>query len=131
MPNHIGFTGTQRKLPKTRYDALRAKLLPLHGYSIVLHHGDCIGSDRMAHIIAKDLGFKIHIHPPIDRLKRANMKGDIIEKAYPYLQRNKFIVDACGLIIAMPKNPNEEELRSGTWATVRYARKVGKRVVFV
>ena len=131
MANHIGFTGTQIKLPKVRYDALRAKLLPLHGFSIVFHHGDCIGSDAIAHHIAKDLGFKIHIHPPNISTLRAKCKADIVERPLPYLQRNKFIVDACQLIFAMPKNPKEEELRSGTWATVRYARKTGKRVIFV
>ena len=39
------------------------------------------------------------------------------------------LVDACEVLLATPKGP--EKLRSGTWATVRYARKVGKRIVII
>ena len=44
----------------------------------------------------------------------------------PYLDRNRDIVDACEVLLATPDGP--ERLRSGTWSTVRYARKIGKPV---
>ena len=47
-----------------------------------------------------------------------------------YLERNRDIVDACDILIACPRTL-KEELRSGTWATVRYARKVGKPVAIL
>lgn len=47
----------------------------------------------------------------------------------PYLWRNHQIVDATSALIAAPFG-FEEELRSGTWATVRYARKLGRPVRF-
>jgi predicted Rossmann fold nucleotide-binding protein DprA/Smf involved in DNA uptake len=39
-------------------------------------------------------------------------------------------VNETGVLVAMPDGP--EELRSGTWATVRYARKQGKdgRIIY-
>jgi outer membrane protein insertion porin family len=45
------------------------------------------------------------------------------------LDRNRAIVDSCDVLIACPKGP--EEQRSGTWATVRYARKQKKRIVII
>lgn len=45
----------------------------------------------------------------------------------PNLVRNKDIVESTDVLLACPKGP--EELRSGTWSTVRLARKQGKRVV--
>lgn len=47
----------------------------------------------------------------------------------PYLARNCVIVDEADILLACPKGP--EEQRSGTWATVRYARKQNKRIVIV
>lgn len=93
------------------------------------HHGDCIGSDAQAHEIAQAFGCKIVIHPPINPSKRAFCKGEItILEPRQYLDRNHDIVDACETLIATPKT-SEEELRSGTWATIRYARKTGKNVI--
>ena len=46
-----------------------------------------------------------------------------IRPAKPPLDRNHDIVERCDLLIATPHTV-EEQLRSGTWATIRYARKV-------
>jgi len=40
-----------------------------------------------------------------------------------YLERNLDIVKNSSLLIACPINKNKEELRSGTWSTIRKARK--------
>lgn len=47
-----------------------------------------------------------------------------------YLDRNHAIVDECSVLIAAPRSLTEEQ-RSGTWATVRYARKMGRPVVIL
>lgn len=53
---------------------------------------------------------------------RAFCKGAVVTyKPEPYLDRNHYMVDRCNLLIACPEGI--EALRSGTWATVRYARK--------
>ena len=48
--------------------------------------------------------------------------------AAPALARNRSIVEAGQLLAAVPRFKHEE-VRSGTWAAVRYARKRQKRLV--
>jgi hypothetical protein len=48
----------------------------------------------------------------------------------PPLDRNKMMVDDCEALIATPRLM-VEELRSGTWSTIRYARKCRKPVHIV
>jgi hypothetical protein len=87
-----------------------------------VHHGDCIGADAQLHTLAKAAGLKIIIHPPIDPKKRAFCQEyDEIREEKPYLDRNKDIVNESEFLIATPRTMHEV-LRSGTWATVRYAR---------
>lgn len=52
------------------------------------------------------------------------------EKAETPTDRNRAIVDGCEVLIACPREPSEEP-RSGTWATIRYARTVSRAVVVV
>lgn len=91
------------------------------------HHGDCIGADFEAAHIARKLGYTIVCHPPTIDAKREFFPSDVTFPALPYLARNKAIVNATEVLFAAPKE-TEEVIRSGTWATVRYARKVGKPV---
>lgn len=87
----------------------------------VLHHGDCVGVDAQAHDIAMELGYYVVVHPPLDPSRRAWCAGDEMRPARPFLERNHNIVNECDTLIALPDKP--ETLRSGTWATIRYARK--------
>jgi hypothetical protein len=48
----------------------------------------------------------------------------------PYLVRNKDIVIETASLIAAPADP-VEQLRSGTWSTVRFARQRGKPVFLI
>lgn len=97
------------------------------------HHGDCVGADFIAHRAAVKAGATIVIHPPLNNSKRAyaalREAGVTILPAKEYLDRNKDIVDATTLLIATPSGA--EKLRSGTWSTVRYARKRGKVIVLI
>ena len=50
--------------------------------------------------------------------------------ALPYTRaQHKQIVNVCDVLIAAPSGP--EKLRSGTWSTVRYARKLHKNITIV
>ena len=42
--------------------------------------------------------------------------------------RNKDIVNSCDILIACPEN-DKEVIRSGTWSTIRYAKKINKTVL--
>jgi len=122
-----GFTGTQSTMSTDQFDRL-VKLCK--DYKITeLHHGDCVGADAVAHDIAESLNIRTVIHPPIKPFKRAFKKGDMILPMKDYLVRNRDIVNASEILFACPKGP--EELRSGTWSTVRYARRVKKPIEIV
>ena len=119
----IGFTGTQAGITPPQFDLLVEVLQELHEVTEA-HHGDCIGADwEFSNIIDAIFGFgKIHCHPPEDNKKRAFARVDVMNKALPYIVRNHIIVDSTEILIACPKGP-ERKRGSGTWATIRYARK--------
>jgi hypothetical protein len=95
-----------------------------------LHHGDCIGADAQAHEVACSLGREVTIHPPVNGTIRAWKTSPDIRAARPYLSRYKAIVCETDMLIAAPAEA-EEQRRSGTWATVRFARKLGKPVCVI
>ena len=117
----IGFTGTQIGMTDKQKETVKKFLLSFKAARF--HHGDCMGADSQAHDIAKELGIAITIHPPLNSSKRALKTGykKLLDKK-PHVERNHDIVDNCRILIACPKG-NDEQLRSGTWATVRYAKK--------
>lgn len=120
---HIGFSGSSRLITEPQEIGIAALMVDLD--ALYLHHGDCIHGDALAHQIGLELSYSIIIHPPVNPAKRAFCIGAIeTYPMLPYLERNRFIVDSVGLLIAAPFTP-AEELRSGTWATIRYARKRG------
>ncbi len=124
---HIGFTGTQKGMTNTQSEKVEELLLGVMkyesamGHNIILHHGDCVGADEDVHMMARAMGtFDIAIHPPLNPSRRAHMKGDITFEEGGYLDRNKVIVQMSDILIAAPAS--EAVRRSGTWATIRYAR---------
>ena len=127
MPERIGFTGTQKGLSPSQGKQVINILSLYIEKGAEFHHGDCIGADAQAHEIARRLGYKIVIHPPDDPRKRAWCEGDEWKEEKPYLVRNENIVLNCTFLIACPKE-NQEVLRSGTWATIRKAKKRMRRV---
>jgi hypothetical protein len=97
----------------------------------VLHVGDCIGADAQATGQAQGMGIATVCHPPLDTSKRAFTTGHIqVLPPEPYLERNHIMVEAAGVLIATPQQMREV-LRSGTWATVRYAHRRRIHVLIV
>ena len=130
---HVGFTGTREGMSDHQKAALKMAMTAasLDGIENILHHGDCKGADEEAHAIAVELGWDIVIHPPTKRIMRAYCgDGAIILPPMDYLARDEAIVNASRFMFAAPKS-DKEERRSGTWYTVRYARKMGKRVILL
>lgn len=122
---HLAFTGTQRGMTpvqRTRWRNVVAGMLPE-----VFHHGDCIGADAQAHDDIRPAGPFVHVHPCTINGKRAWCSGDRMSIPLPPLDRNRVMVDDSEALIACPGSM-VEELRSGTWATIRYARKMRKPV---
>ena len=124
---HIGFTGTRNMdaVLNNRIESLAACLFEFGDEEpFIFHHGDCVGADAYAHSIVLQIpNAKIHVHPPSNARLRAGCRSHYEEEPLPYMDRNKQIVKSAGLMLALPTDPEREVLRSGTWATVRAARK--------
>ena len=127
----VGFTGTSRGMTAAQRAQVRDVLARYRASGAThFHHGDCVGADAEAHTIAKGLGFYVVLHPPSDPKARAYATGDEARPLAPYLIRNRAIVLATQCLVATPSGETEER-RSGTWATVRYARKEGRQVTLI
>jgi hypothetical protein len=127
---HTGFTGTQRGMTAIQRNIARGFLSQGWFPEDAFHHGDCIGSDAECAYIAKDIGYWVVGHPPTNSSKRAFFQSDAIHTPRTYLVRNHNIVDCSAQILAMPGEMNEV-LRSGTWATIRYAIKKRKKICII
>lgn len=127
----LAFTGTQFGMTPEQQNGVKSVLLAYLPKEA--HHGLCIGSDKQFHEMVRALftaeQCEIHGHPALNTKKQIQVDVDIMWDRKEYLVRNHDIVDAGDALLATPLTP--ETLRSGTWATIRYARKVGKPRVFV
>jgi hypothetical protein len=127
----IGFTGTRRGLTQKQSTTLWDILVDLQtdGYN-EFHHGDCVGSDTSAALMATKLGMKTVSHP-CEILKHRSFTPAVqYYPVLPPLQRNKAIVECSDVLVATP-DAMTERLRSGTWHTIRYARKTLVRVIII
>ena len=90
-------------------------------------------------MIAKECDYAVWVFPGYggypDDIESVKKRGKFpgaaaIESPSTYLNRNKAMVDLADLVLVAPRR-NEEEVRSGTWATARYARKIGVRTTII
>ena len=142
----LGFTGTREGMTPLQREVVRSLLngdaRPGIAAAMVteLHHGDCIGSDSTAHDLALLVGLpRIVVHPPSASFYRAFRTSPLLppertrseaRPPKPYLDRDRDIVNETDRLIATPKGMTEER-RSGTWATVRYARLLARPIIIV
>jgi hypothetical protein len=129
----VGFTGTHRGASEQQLADARAKLKVLKAAGFdEFHHGWCIGADEQVAAIAKEEGFRVVAHPglagdPKNLLFRSEFAGnDEVREAKPFIKRDHDIVDETEVMLATPVS-REEHVRSGTWTTVRYAKKKGRK----
>lgn len=130
----LGVTGSREGPTELQRRAFEAIIEEVDG-RIQLRHGSCYGVDAFCHY---------HVLNTVPRARRRIIRhpcniaewtsvcfnADQSMEPKPPLERNRDIVFWSDDIIAMPKTM-EEEQRSGTWATVRYARKMGKKVTVI
>lgn len=132
-PIKIGFTGNRHGLTPEQKEQI---VLILDKYNnIIVSHGDCVGSDTDFHNLCiqykethLDKQIMIHIFPPIIPTLRAFNQSDLLMDEKPYLERNLNIIKYSFVLIACPIDKNKEELRSGTWSTIRQAKKLNKLI---
>jgi hypothetical protein len=119
----IGFTGTRHGMSEQQKRCLDMIFNAWKDFAgIELHHGDCIGSDAEAHKVAESIPRRVIIvHPPIKDDFRAYCHSDQRQEPKDYIERDHDIVNRSDFVVAAPKGFTEE-VRSGTWATIRYAK---------
>lgn len=122
----VGFTGTRDGLTARQAENLRDLIEWLKPTEV--HHGGCVGADHDFHeIVLARTDAHIYVHPGLVadrwRMKYTPSARVTIFPAKPPLVRNRAIMD-CGMdaSIGCPGGM-VEELRSGTWSTIRYVRK--------
>lgn len=132
----VGFTGTRHKVNIPQLYGMRLifnyvdLMWHWHSSPIEFHHGDCINADVLGAREAKLRNFFVVAHPPLNEVYRAfSEDNDICKEPKEYIDRNHDIVDSSRMLIAVPGTMHEV-LRSGTWATVRYARKLERPIYF-
>ena len=127
-PKPFAFTGTRLGLTDEQVAGLHMSLtnLPISE----LHHGDCIGADETAHNMAVKLGIPVVLHPPKSSKYRAFCASEKFLPPEDYIVRNHAIVNAAVRLVACPAQDYEVR-RSGTWATIRYAKKQKKSIWIV
>ena len=124
----LSITGTRRGLSDFQFNFINDFIFNNKEVNTVVH-GAAHGVDSELHRIAYMGGVGIEIYPANDvpsNLPNLEYAEDIV--IHPYgtaLERNKLIVCRGDMLIGFPKQ-DYEELRSGTWAAIRYARKIDK-----
>jgi hypothetical protein len=122
----IGFTGSREGMSNKQKEQF---VLLLQDMGMTeFHHGDCEGADAEAHDIVREFfpDVRIVVHPPFKSSKRAYKNGDEIREPDDYLPRDERIVNETMFLFGAPKS-NIELKRSGTWYTIRYARRKDKQ----
>lgn len=128
----IGFTGTEKGMTYPQEEKLTSLLKAFRPTVVV--HGGCVGADSKFHKICRDQlkpRPRICVLPSNIRSKQGNWLGaDFVAREAPPLERNDKIVRDVEVLIATPEQ-NEEIMRSGTWATIRYAKKRNVPVIIL
>ena len=126
----LGITGTRNGMRPKQMQTVRSIvgfLLPDEA-----NHGNCVGADAEFHDIIRELTRAvIVVHPPTNKDHVADKQGDFILPARKYMERNETIVNASVLMLATPFEYNERGRGSGTWAAIRYTRKVRKPLIII
>lgn len=125
----IGFMGTRHGMTDEQKTEFK-KLIKAKKFK-EFHHGMCAGSDEIAHHLIEENKKDVNIvgHPPTWSGSVVKLTCHTILPEDTYLKRNKEIVDSTDFLIATPDA--KERGGSGTWKTVRYARKKGKRIYII
>ena len=125
----FGVSGTRYGMNSLQIAAAKyilQEIIASNEYGVCMHNGSAIGADAQFFYLFKEFDdpYLLTIgHPSnikADRHLCAHLKFDQIRKPFAPLVRNQHIVDESDLLIAAPAGPEDT---SGTWSTIRRARK--------
>lgn len=127
----IGMTGTRRGLTIQQKYAVKTLFKELYNLK-EFHHGDCVGADEQVAAFIKNNYPSVEIigHPPLKNTLRAYFPSTKNLPLKDYIERNHDIVNYSDLMLGFPGEMHEV-LRSGTWATIRYSKKIERPLIIV
>lgn len=128
----VGFTGTRNGMTPEQKETVKYALTKWKSEEIEVIglHGDCIGADVDFHFICREIGLHVLKRPSIWDSTVAGTDAERIALSKRPYERNRDIANQADRMIACP--PNFEKIEhSGTWYTLEYASKLGKRVTIV
>lgn len=135
MTVRVGFTGTRQGMTPLQKAALVELLSGMAaGKVVAAHHGGCVGADIEFDQLWGRHGPRdgtVVVHPSNLKSCQGHWRSSafVREEKAP-LERNRDIVAETDLLIATPKE-SMSVLRSGTWATIRYAKQAGKPIYVI
>lgn len=131
----VGTTGTSRGPTPAQHDTFKELVARLPISRFV--HGGCVGWDTLAHYAVRRAHPKIPIeifpsdlHGMQGTCVTIPMGNCEIHVEMPPLDRNRLMTQWIYGLIAVPRT-DEEQIRSGTWATIRYAREIGLPIYII
>ncbi len=127
----LGFTGTRRGMTPAQRAALADCVSALPARAV---HGGAVGADEEFDAFLVRIGMapqNIDVYPASAGrwIKWVDAGRTTYAVAEP-LVRNRTIALGCDYLVAAPATAHEV-LRSGTWATVRRARRAGRSIVIL
>lgn len=128
---HLAFTGSKDRVTQKQAARLRLELAAAVDEGFLwMHNGDCVEADFIAATLWKKLKRKVMLHPPLRDKYRAFFQADITCEPKEYLARDQDMVLCSERLYACPQTFDEQR-RSGTWTTIRYARKLRMKIVII
>lgn len=130
----LGTTGTRKGLTDLQLQELQIYIGYGESMPKQLHHGAAIGADeQVAKLFRYYGGCWIVAHPCTweNQVSKESLKcSDFVFTPSLALDRNRSIVMNADSMIAFPAGMAEEQ-RSGTWHTIRNARRKGKPLLII
>lgn len=127
----IGITGTRKGMTPHQFEMVKQYLELQYQPGAEFHHGDCVGVDAEAALLAREIGYKIIGYPGPDQDGlRAFVECDESKEPQSHFKRNRNIVDSCDVLLVVPLQM-ERQTQGGTWYTYSYAQKKNRQVVLI
>jgi predicted Rossmann fold nucleotide-binding protein DprA/Smf involved in DNA uptake len=131
----VGFSGTAGEMTRPQRAALTAFFINrvVEKDSIVFH-GGCVGVDQYVHSLCLKHGVLVEVFPSVKHdhwfVPAGSYSWGRVHEAMLPLERNHVIAEVPARLVAVPETETMV-LRSGTWATVRYALKANRPVILI
>lgn len=122
----VGITGTREGMNEHQFAQVQ-EFLSQFPAGTEFHHGDCVGVDVEAAMVARELGYRIIAHPGPAGDLQAGHDSDEIREHLTHFKRNRNIVDETDMLMVVPLQ-NKHQSFGGTWYTHDYAVKKNKPV---